>query len=82
MSFRSVVDTVLLLVILGLVVERRWGRGSGNGNENGDGGGKFEFAGDLTGFAPRCEFLSLSLSSSFPLFSIFYFFPFLPGVTL
>jgi len=42
MSFRSILDTVLLLVILALVVDRRWGAST-----------RLEFAGDLTGFAPR-----------------------------
>ncbi|KAK0714540.1 hypothetical protein B0H67DRAFT_644390 [Lasiosphaeris hirsuta] len=37
-----VLDTVLLLVILGLLLERR-----------GRDGGRWEFAGDLSGFAPR-----------------------------
>ncbi|KAK3352258.1 hypothetical protein B0T25DRAFT_477578 [Lasiosphaeria hispida] len=41
-SLRSLLDTVLLLVILGLVLERRGQRE-----------GRYEFAGDLSGFAPR-----------------------------
>lgn len=45
-SFRSILDTILLLVILVLLVERT-GRKETKPAE-------FEFAGDLTGFAPRC----------------------------
>ncbi|KAL2018655.1 hypothetical protein VTK56DRAFT_490 [Thermocarpiscus australiensis] len=41
-SIRSMLDTVLLLVILGLLLERQWHRLP-----------QFEIAGDITGFAPR-----------------------------
>jgi hypothetical protein len=44
MSIRSLVDTVLLFVILGLLLERGWQRPSW-----------FEIGGDITGFAPRSE---------------------------
>lgn len=46
-SFRSILDTGLLLVILGLVIDRR--------RQSGDGKSLFEVAGDVTGFAPRCK---------------------------
>src|SRR5690554_3163100 len=42
MSIRSLLDTVLLFVILGLLLERGWQRPSW-----------FEMGGDITGFAPR-----------------------------
>jgi hypothetical protein len=42
MSVRSLLDTVLLLIILGLLLERGWQRTPW-----------FEFGGDITGFAPR-----------------------------
>ncbi|KAK1836885.1 hypothetical protein QBC39DRAFT_247100 [Podospora conica] len=44
-SFRSILDTALLLVILGLLIDRR--------RHSGDGRSLFEVAGDVTGFAPR-----------------------------
>ena len=47
-GYRWVVDTALLLVIVGLLVEKKWRHGKHNH--------KYEFAGDLTGFAPRCMF--------------------------
>lgn len=46
-SFRSILDTGLLLVILGLVIDRR--------RQSGEGRSLFEVAGDVTGFAPRCK---------------------------
>jgi hypothetical protein len=39
-------NTSLLLIIVALLVEPRWQRMRH----------KYEFAGDLTGFAPQCEF--------------------------
>lgn len=45
-SIRSVLDTILLLVILGLLVERRWYGKSGSAEKSSD------IAGDITGFAP------------------------------
>jgi len=44
-ALRLALDTVLLLVILGLLVERRGYSRCG----------EHEFAGDITGFAPRCR---------------------------
>ncbi len=44
MSIRSLVDTVLLLLILGLLLDRQGWRSS-----------LFEVGGDITGFAPRCK---------------------------
>lgn len=44
MSMRSLLDTVLLLVILGLVLDRRWRKSAA-----------LEFGGDITGFAPPSE---------------------------
>jgi hypothetical protein len=44
MSIRSILDTILLLVILGLVLDRR-------GEEQ----RSFELNGDITGFAPRSK---------------------------
>lgn len=46
-SFRSILDTGLLLVILGLVIDRR--------RQSGEGRSLFEVAGDVTRFAPRCK---------------------------
>ena len=46
-SFRSILDTGLLLVILGLVIDRR--------RHDDDGRSMVEVAGDITGFAPRCK---------------------------
>lgn len=48
--WRWILDTALLLVILGLLLERRW-----HGWEGKDGNDTYELAGDLTGFAPRCR---------------------------
>jgi hypothetical protein len=47
MSIRSLLDTVLLLVILGLLLERGWQRTAW-----------FEIGGDITGFAPRSTDMS------------------------
>jgi hypothetical protein len=44
MSIRSLLDTVLLLLILGLLLDRQGWRSS-----------LFEVGGDITGFAPRCK---------------------------
>jgi hypothetical protein len=44
MSIRSLLDTVLLFVIVGLLLERDWQRP-----------GWFEIGGDITGFAPRSK---------------------------
>lgn len=43
-SIRSLLDTVLLLVILGLVMDRQWRKSP-----------SFEIGGDITGFAPSSE---------------------------
>ncbi|KAH7138998.1 hypothetical protein B0J11DRAFT_515805 [Dendryphion nanum] len=43
-SYRWVVDTALLLVVVGLLVEKRWKHHKSH---------KYEFTGDLTGFAPK-----------------------------
>lgn len=48
-STQGILNTILLLVILGLLVERRWHQ---------ERIGLFEAAGDLTGFAPRCKSLN------------------------
>lgn len=45
-SFQGLFNTLLLLVILGLLVDRRWHK---------ERFGHFEGNGDITGFAPRCE---------------------------
>lgn len=39
-------NTILLLVVIGLLVEKRWKHEHSH---------QYEFAGDLTGFAPRCR---------------------------
>ncbi|OAL43652.1 hypothetical protein IQ07DRAFT_291191 [Pyrenochaeta sp. DS3sAY3a] len=44
-SHRWLLDTCLLLVIVGLLVEKRWQRHAQSH--------RFELAGDVTGFAPR-----------------------------
>lgn len=46
MSLRSLVDTILLLVILGLLLDREWQKPSW-----------FEVGGDITGFAPKSTYL-------------------------
>lgn len=47
--YRWVVDTALLLVIFGMLVEKRWKKYMDKSSHH-----QYEFAGDLTGFAPRC----------------------------
>jgi F0F1-type ATP synthase assembly protein I len=44
MSLRSLVDTILLFVILGLLLDREWQKPSW-----------FEVGGDITGFAPKSK---------------------------
>ena len=44
--YRWLLDTGLLLVIIGLLVEKRWAHNHGH---------HYEFAGDITGFAPKCR---------------------------
>jgi hypothetical protein len=44
MSIRSLLDTVLLVIILGLLLERGWQKPSW-----------FEVGGDVAGFAPRSK---------------------------
>lgn len=46
-AHRWVIDTALLLVILGLLVEKGWRKH--------DHRHRYEFTGDLTGFAPQCR---------------------------
>jgi len=53
-SFRSIIDTGLLLVILGLIIDRR--------QQSGDSRSLFEVTGDVTGFAPRCKWTELERS--------------------
>lgn len=43
---RWLFDTGLLLVIVGLLVEKRWMHNHSH---------QYEFAGDITGFAPKCR---------------------------
>ncbi|KAF2019696.1 hypothetical protein BU24DRAFT_419321 [Aaosphaeria arxii CBS 175.79] len=43
-KYRWVVDTALLLVIVGLLLEKRWSHRRAH---------RYEFAGDVTGFAPK-----------------------------
>jgi hypothetical protein len=50
-AYRWVVDTALLLVILGLLVEKGWETHQSH---------EYEFTGDLTGFAPTCEYTDVS----------------------
>lgn len=38
-------NTILLLAVIGLLVDKKWGHNYGH---------QYEFAGDITGFAPRC----------------------------
>lgn len=57
-SFRSILDTGLLLVILGLIIDRR--------RQSDDGRSLFEGAGDVTGFAPRCKLKELEMSPGDP----------------
>ena len=44
--YRWVIDTALLFVIVGLLVERRWKTHRSH---------EYELAGDISGFAPTCE---------------------------
>jgi hypothetical protein len=48
LNFRSILDTVLLLVVLGLLLERRWQKSGTHDSSH-----PFEGTGDITGFAPR-----------------------------
>lgn len=43
---RWLLDTILLLIIVGLLVEKRWKHSHGH---------QYEFTGDITGFAPKCK---------------------------
>lgn len=45
-QYRWLFDTTLLLIIVGLLAEKRWRDGQSH---------QYEFAGDITGFAPRCK---------------------------
>lgn len=53
-KYRWIVDTALLLVIVGLLVEKRWSKHHNAGKKQK--GHRYELAGDITGFAPTCEF--------------------------
>jgi|SRR5690242_2111363 len=44
--YRWLLDTTLLLIIIGLLVEKRWTH---------DHGRQYELTGDITGFAPECK---------------------------
>lgn len=44
--YRWLLDTGLLLVIVGLLLEKRWMHSRNH---------QYEFAGDITGFAPKCR---------------------------
>ena len=44
--YRWLLDTSLLLVIVGLLAEKSWRHSHGH---------QYEFAGDITGFAPECK---------------------------
>ena len=46
---RWLLDTALLLIILGLLVEKRWKHDDHKSHQ-------YEVTGDMTGFAPTCEF--------------------------
>jgi hypothetical protein len=48
-GYRWLLDTVLLLVIVGLLVDKRWKHHSHKSHT-------YEGVGDITGFAPTCEF--------------------------
>jgi hypothetical protein len=48
-SHSWLINIALLLVILGLLVERRWSRSGGGKKQRGH---RYEFTGDITGFAP------------------------------
>jgi hypothetical protein len=52
-SYRWVLDTTLLFVILALLVDRKF-HGQPTRSHS------YEFAGDLTGFAPTCESLCVA----------------------
>lgn len=54
MSIRSLLDTVMLVVILVLVAERRWPEYSILPGKQNNEGAKGEIGGDITGFAPYC----------------------------
>jgi hypothetical protein len=46
--YRWMLDTTLLLIVVGLLIEKRWRHRQGH---------QYEFAGDITGFAPECRFM-------------------------
>jgi hypothetical protein len=46
--YRWLLDTVLLLIIVGLLVEKRW-------NYDDQKTSRYEIGGDMTGFAPTCK---------------------------
>jgi hypothetical protein len=47
-SYRWLLDTALLLIIVGLLVEKRWKDGEHKTS-------RYEIGGDMTGFAPTCK---------------------------
>ena len=49
-SLQGLLNTLLLFVILGLLIDRRWQQRRY---------GHFEGNGDITGFAPRCEYFPI-----------------------
>lgn len=50
--YRWIIDTSLLLIIVGLLAEKRW---------KAETGGKYELVGDISGFAPTCTDIELLL---------------------
>lgn len=58
-SLRSLLDTVLLLVIVGLLLERRSSQTQPPRQES---HGRLESLGDITGFAPRSKFSRSTMS--------------------
>lgn len=58
-SLQGLFNTLLLMVILGLLVDRRWQKRRY---------GHFEGNGDITGFAPRCEYSSVHNQQRQPFF--------------
>jgi hypothetical protein len=49
-KYRWLLDTVLLLIIIGLLVEKRW-------NYDDHKTSRYEIGGDMTGFAPTCKLI-------------------------
>lgn len=45
-AYRWMADTILLMVIIGLLVEKKWKSQTGH---------RYELAGDISGFAPQCR---------------------------